>query len=732
MEDFDDDLDPVGNEDICYKGEKKEEWATSVAALNHLHDTVYPKILEKNLSGGWKRVHEDFPEMETLAPNELNPGYRAFRFVEQEKSKIDPSKANRTEKSALDVYETTSKFMNIMVARVKAHECWKTCINDRKTLTDNEFNNKVLIMGIQFKRCTGTDKEELERRILAASAKFESCKAQLDESMELFKLASKDLAGEEEKQFTEKFNKNNFLNYHKFRKSMTISFRTYDDYFQEQAKLWADVLNSLFDDSTSKSVDKNKAVFSLKDVEALAEAMSKNEMQRKITMEEDEKKKEVDRLKKKINIFKDMCDEAERKLGRLTLEEAKETLEEIKSLHLELKEAMYDEGLQIAERTREYISGRTTLISQLRERVSEMQATKSQEAEIKRNEISANIRTMEAIKLTPLTGPGDFIAWKKNQKFLNTHTDPYKKAAALLGTLKDPQDRKMCECIYDFDKLISILNDKYNHQEKLVPALKNRLDRLPIAETDEMMLDNHRICLNVYEQLKEVGAKGCFDGTVVYNLTQKFTAQAKKDFERFKIMQKRLENQNHGDQTFDDDGFSLNSVGDKKNPLDLEIIDNSPEHRKHFLCFIREEARLLDYTKEQEEVCADCHKSLKNCSCRKKSRSKMHLYNFEINQVCPCCNSDEPHTNNFNKPTSSIGRCPVFRDMPIDERKEYAKTIKACYICLVPGHTAKECSIRTNCKKCKNAKHHPLLCGRQQMNEEGDESEGEAEGGNPQ
>ena len=121
--------------------------------------------------------------------------------------------------------------------------------------------------------------------------------------------------------------------------------------------------------------------------------------------------------------------------------------------------------------------------------------------------------------------------WKKNQKFLNTHTDPYKKAAALLGTLRNPQDKKMCECIYDFDKLISILNDKYDHQEKLIPTLKNKLDKLPKALTDEMMLENHRTSLNVYEQLKELGAKSCFDGTGIYNLTQKFTMQAKKDFE---------------------------------------------------------------------------------------------------------------------------------------------------------------------------------------------------------
>ena len=246
---------------------------------------------------------------------------------------------------------------------------------------------------------------------------------------------------------------------------------------------------------------------------------------------------------------------------------------------------------------------------------------------------------------------------------------------------------------------MSILNDKYDHQEKLIPTLKNKLDKLPKALTDEMMLENHRTSLNVYEQLKELGAKSCFDGTVIYNLTQKFTMQAKKDFERFKVMQKRLENVTINDQTFDEDGYGANSVESKKKPLDLEVVDNSPEHRKYFLHFIREEARLLEYTKEND----------KETNQGSGKISKMNLY-YTTSAECPCCNSEEPHLNNFGSPTTSIGRCQVFEDMPLEERKEYAKVFKACYVCLKPGHSAKYCSIKTNCTRCKNERHHPLLC----------------------
>ena len=151
--------------------------------------------------------------------------------------------------------------------------------------------------------------------------------------------------------------------------------------------------------------------------------------------------------------------------------------------------------------------------------------------------------------------------------------------------------------------------------------------------------------------------------------------------------------------TFNVTDISEASEDVKTNPQDLKVVDNSPEVRRLFLLFIKEECKLLEFTKEE--------------TCKNEvSRSELHANNFRVAKSCPVCNSDEAHLNNFNKPTSSIGRCPVFRDMTIDERKECAKMNKACFICLVPGHSARKCSINSNCKKCKNAKHHPKLCGR--------------------
>ena len=473
------------NASICYKGEKQQEWLDAVAALNNLHSTVYPKVIEQNLGGGWKRVHPDFPLLKGLNPNELDPGHKAFGFVEREKMFIYPEKADRDEKSALEVIQSTEKFMKIMVARVKVHGVYETIMSESIEVSAKEFNSSVLLMKVKSKKCSRPEKEDLEDKIIARASDFEESKSKLKASLQLFKDASRCLAEEEGVGFNEKFNKNEYLNYYVFEKKFVISNRKYEEYFQEQEALWSDLLSSLGNDSMTTSTP----------IKPRSEGPSQQDL------EAERNKNEIDKLNKKIKLFRAMCEETEIDLETATLEELQGDLRDIKKLYQELREAMFEENFKITERVKDYITSKKLLLRRIAEKITDLKDTKAEEAEIRRNEISANVRSMEAVKLIPLTGTEDFIAWKKNQKFLNTHTDPYKKAAALLGTLRNPQDKKMCECIYDFDKLISILNDKYDHQEKLIPTLKNQLDKLPKALTDEMMLENHRTSLNVYEQL---------------------------------------------------------------------------------------------------------------------------------------------------------------------------------------------------------------------------------------
>ena len=76
--------------ELCYNGDKKDEWTQTVEALNKLHDVIYPNVLEKGIRGEWKRVHPDFPDVAGVAATELFPGYKAFEFVKKTSGQDKP------------------------------------------------------------------------------------------------------------------------------------------------------------------------------------------------------------------------------------------------------------------------------------------------------------------------------------------------------------------------------------------------------------------------------------------------------------------------------------------------------------------------------------------------------------------------------------------------------------------------------------------------------------------
>ena len=696
-----DDTHPDGP---CYLGKRTQLWLKHVDDLNDLHASVLPKVLEKTLAGGWKRVHPDFPEMNGLDIQELAPGFDAMNFIiEETDAKFDLSKANRDEKNAMDVCKSAGHFMEIMMHRIKVRDFYEKINPESTEMQTKEYNNSVLVKKIEYLKARDDEAKQVQlcNEIMERFNAYEEAKTKMKNALVLFRESSRELAKVEGFVFNEKFNKNQYLNYYQFIKLNDWNNKKLKVYWEEQDECWNDVLKAL-DISNSESK---------RDTQPPSDLNSSRE-----SSEETRKREKQKRYDHKFQVLNKSCKEVHSEISMATLEEHQGNLRELQDMLRELKELSYDPEIKVSDKWDESLKNTKILTRLLSEKIGKMQDEKIRESEARKQEVTANIRSLEAVKLLHLTGPEDFIAWKKNQKFLNSHTDPYKKAAALLGTLKNPQDKKMCETIYDFDKLICILNDKYNHQEKLVPALKGKLEKLPVAETDSAMLDNMRTILNVYEQLKEMGAKECFDGTVVFNMIKKLP-RAKKDFERYKLMRKEIENlRANVNQTFDEDGFDvshLNLTG-SKDQLDLDLVDNSPEHRKLFLQFIRQEAKVLDYTKDEskpkdnKEKCGKCKQIIKYCKCSKPSR--VQAFNVETSKECVCCHSKEPHLTKADKPTKSLGRCPKFRDMTLTEKRDFANRVKACYVCLVPGHSKKECTIKTNCKRCDKDRHHPALC----------------------
>ena len=93
-----------------------------------------------------------------------------------------------------------------------------------------------------------------------------------------------------------------------------------------------------------------------------------------------------------------------------------------------------------------------------------------------------------------------------------------------------------------------------------------------------------------------------------------------------------------------------------------------------------------------------------------RSRVKASIYNLEVKNACICCGSKEPHKTKFGKNTLSLGRCPKFQNMTQEAKRDFANKNRACYVCLVPGHSQKECRIESLCPKCEKGRHHISLC----------------------
>ena len=268
--------------------------------------------------------------------------------------------------------------------------------------------------------------------------------------------------------------------------------------------------------------------------------------------------------------------------------------------------------------------------------------------------------------------------------------------------------------LHDCDILMKKLDSKYNHQDKIMSALRNKLERLPFANSNQTLLKNIRLILNVFQQFVDIGAKSNFDSTLIISIKKKFNENTKLEYEKFVKAHKNISQI----KEFDDDGNIVTPKSSETTSFNnLKIANDSKEIRKFFLAFLREQEDAIEkagishetHTSEGKK-CPKCKQHLKYCNCGKHYKNRGSVHNVEANQVCVCCQSKDPHKTNYGKITSSLGRCPKFQGMNYEDRRKFANKSKACYVCLVTGHNKEECRIKNNCINCKKSRHHHLLC----------------------
>ena len=685
-------------EETCYTGENFEKWKKSVKDINYLHEEVFPKIISKGHSQEWSKVVPSFP----LGPfisgkfeiKELDDGYEAIDFFKSEAEFIDMNKATRTEKSALEIQKFAPRFMKIFKTRIVAWEMHSTVRKEFTELRTKEYGLEVQSMKIDHQTADTTAKLNLTKEINKRFKEYQTRKATVEDTINIFRLSSEGVAQAEGLVFNEKFNPKDYINYHQFEKTHRVDDLHYRKYFKNQDESWKQMLKYL-DGSNQEANCPQQQNYQTPSYQSKEEKI------------DNEKKKfthKTKMFKEKIDLVKSLIEEEDST-------ELQRYYEDLKYQKRGLDDLTGNPELEVTPDQLDCIQSVEGLLSALSKKIKELNKKEEKETELRRNEIAASTRSLEPVKMKPLNGYEDFIAWKESQECLNTHTDPHKKAAALYATLKNPKDRRLCENINDYNKMMAIVDRKYNNSDKLIPNLIRQLEKLPKANTRETMMENMELINNFYERFQKLSEESKFDGTIIDKLTKKFTAEAEKNFEDFKILERKLEN-------IISNNVSINDQGDYQILGSGQAKDSEDQKRKLFLKFIEEELlkyqKLSDDSSKEKDKCNTCKKIIKYCKCKINKQGR--VFNVESKpkekqKGCPCCGAKELHLNNkTNKPTASISKCPKFRKMNLEEKKDMVNKVKACFVCLVPGHTKEECRVKNNCYNCEKSRHHPFLC----------------------
>ena len=687
----------------CYNKAPSEEWTQVVQFINELSVHVFPKILLTQ-NGAWSGVVEDFPRV-SYDTQICVKGIKAYEFIDEHQNDIDLTKleaAPREERSSLEIYQLTKGLMKIIIQRIKVYKQYQQVLDDSQQLLKNEYNNNVLYNKIKLQNADKEERAIITCELMRKYESYDKACTKFKESCVIFESLSNNLIATENHK-----NKNAYLNFEVFKGMFAIGGKNHKEYLDEQNSLFNSLLKYIF---------------------AIGGTAHENSTPEAPETERDQPKNENKMLKFQHELaqYKEDINYIDLEICTSTLTQLKRYLREVEDINNSLQSYVKDEQLKdkISSEDKLYIRNIRKTIDNLDTQIEEKEAEKLKEAEQSRADAQANIKSLKAVNLTPLTGFDDYLSWRKSQKVLNTHTSPFKKAQALINTLKNQDDIEMCQGIYDYDVLMSMLEDKYAHADMIIPKMLEKLKKLPNGTSNEIMLKNITTIINIYEQIKAVGkeAINMFDQTVIDQLKLKLTFSCQTRFARYKILRADEPIEQLEDNM---DNMSLVSGIDRlqkpnENSHDVE------QKRNEFIKFIKIESRTLNETLTRNNTgakpkkCFKCKNVLAHCKCKgnhnkRQDGNRQDAYNVQHSgngKKCPVpsCGSTVPHLNRYQKPSTSLGRCPKYKEMSQDERQKLAYKLKACFVCLSIGHTKEDCKIKTNCYNCEKDRHHPLLC----------------------
>lgn len=488
----------------CYIGTDMAAWNTSIKAIIKANIDLYPKIFCGS-SDKWVKVIENFPNIEHFGIYEklLEKSISAMDFIKHQVSNNNIATVNGTteEQKALALYFETEQLFNIIRKRIHVNELYENVIKATKAVTNSESEINLLTTEILF--ADQTHQREIGQTLLTRHKNFMKTKATFIEVFNTFESESKGLAFLEDHDFTEKWNKNAFINARILKKNLF----EFEQFVDRMSQKWDSCLEFL------RSIK-----FNAPSLTEEFELNLKTEQKQKTTTVKN-RLKQLENIVKDVNITSSGC-----LILEMTLEQTSDLRRSI--LDAYCIDELNSEESKIINDTKAFELKVATQIEKLKDEKNRQQMRE----EIN---IASNIRAIENIRLVNLYGHENFLEWRKSQLTLNSHVDPFKKAQALRNTLKVSTDRIRTNNIYDFEVLLKILDKKYLQDDQIIPSLVSRLLCLKPCGNEEQIRYNIAVINNTCLQLNDLGDKAIekIDFSLIQNLLLKFPKEMQEEFE---------------------------------------------------------------------------------------------------------------------------------------------------------------------------------------------------------
>ena len=713
--------------DKCYTGDDVLTFDANIGKLKDAFTNLLPEIIAKGSQQQFTVLKEGFPcirsgeqtnsnlkaqalvkDKETL--NLLSQACEAFDFIDKcfQDGAINKDNASRDEQTAFMAFDILHAQMHIIEQSIATEKSFRAAQNALEMTRHKQCGSNINYFISKGGRSQEGDKQIQQKNIEDAFDQYRLQYESYLESYKVFSDESRKLALMRNRPHDINHSKHDYLNDILWKEKTKLPGPTgdpcsIDEYFARQDLMWSNALTML----VPHQHQPHQAV-----VQSSSAKTSLNLSQ----SETQSRKFSTNRV-----ALQNLLTEINQEMSQMSLEELRLSLKQVESRHKVVEDLSLDPDISSPDTT--ILTESRKLMRQIALKIGTMTKQEKTADDLRKQEASANLRALGTVSLPNLHGFSDYLAWKKAQENLNTHVDDFKKAAVLLSTLKNPDDTRRCQGIYDYKELMSIIALKYSHQEKLVPALINKLRKLPEPQTDQQMQRNIDVILNTYSQLKSISkvAVSRFDATVVEDCILKLTHSYQERYEDF-CENHRESRERFIVNRFSEDGSEVETVisgaSREANRAPIDNTDDSVIKRNMFLTFLRNtETKLANMAARKVNLstggqkfqkCTRC--KAKPCKCKKSFGSGAYAAQAtDRDKACPICNTTKPHLNRIKKPTKSLSACGEFRKKDVTERRNLAMKFKACFICLNTSHSAKDCTRTYTCNSCKK-RHNILLC----------------------